>query len=136
VLRLAAAAELAIRGVKVLAERYGNRPVPLDAICAEQKLPKQYLVKLFSLLVKADLITPVRGKHGGYMLARAPKEISLLEVIEAVEGTLALNFCQHDPPKCELVDCPLREVWSRLQETVRETLDSVTLADAIAHRKG
>ena len=129
-MKLSQAAELAVRGIQVLAQRHGDKPVPLDAICQARELPKQYLVKIFSLLARADLVTPVRGKHGGYLLSRDPEDITLLEVIEAIEGPLAVNRCQEDPPKCDDVECPVRVVWEDIQTTVRDKLAAVTLAQA------
>jgi len=130
-MRLAPAAEFAVRGVLVLAERYGTGPVNLDTVCSSRELSKQYMTKIFSSLAKSDLITPVRGKHGGYVLARPPKAISLLEVVEAVEGPLAVNFCQHNSPQCERVDCLVRPVWTRIQAFIRKELSSMTLADCL-----
>jgi len=87
-------------------------------------------VKIFALLARADLVLPVRGKHGGYLLSREPKDITLLEMIEAVEGPMAINRCQEDPPRCDFEDCPLRPVWEDIQQFLRQKLSSVTLADA------
>lgn len=128
-MKLSMAAELAVRGIMVLADSYGQGPVPLDEICRRRKLPRQYLAKIFAMLARADLVDPVRGKGGGHVLARSPKDITLLEVIEAVEGPLAMNLCQHTPPKCNLVDCPIRPVWAEIQEDIRSILGSKTLAD-------
>jgi len=130
-MRLSPAAELAIRGTMILAERHGQGPVTLSTICRRRQLPKQYLTKIFGSLARAGLVTPVRGKKGGYMLGRPPGQITVLEVIEAVEGPIVLNYCQHNPPKCEQTDCRLRSVWSELQVTVREKLGAVTLADCV-----
>jgi Rrf2 family protein len=126
-MRLSPAAELAIKGVVALAENYGNGPVTLRSICESRDLPKQYLVKLFSLLAKADIITAVRGKRGGYVLSRSPMEISLLEIVEAVEGPVALNLCQHDPPRCQQEGCPMRTLWADLQSTFRQKLHEVKI---------
>jgi Rrf2 family protein len=131
-MRLSPAAELAVRGVLELAARYGRGPVTLDTICAPRKLPKQYLTKIFSMLVRDGIVTPIRGKGGGYMLARAPANISLLQIIEAVEGPMALNFCQQEPAQCDSAGCSLRPVWSELQRLMREKLSSVLVADCIA----
>jgi Rrf2 family protein len=135
-MKLAPAAEFAVRGVLVLAERYGEGPVTLDAICSARCLSKEYLAKIFGSLVRADIIAPVRGKHGGYMLARPPGEISLLEVIEAVEGPVAMNFCQHDAPQCDRVDCLIRPVWGEIQSFVRGRLASVRLTDCLTSAVG
>ena len=115
-----------------MAESYGEGPVTLKAICDGRDLPKQYLVKLFSLLAKADIITAVRGKRGGYVLSREPDKISLLEVVEAVEGPLALNLCQHTPPRCNETGCPMRTMWADLQSMFREKLQRVKIHECTA----
>lgn len=130
-MKLSMAAELAVRGIIVLADGYGKGPITLDSICRSRDLPKQYLTKIFVSLRNAGLVEPVRGKHGGYLLGRPPSEITVLNVIEAVEGPIALNFCQYDPPKCIEYKCPLRPMWGQMQEFVRGKLSSVTLGDCV-----
>nr|MBC8372009.1 Rrf2 family transcriptional regulator [Planctomycetota bacterium] len=103
-MRISPAAEFAVRGALVLAEHYGNGPTTLNSICEEQDISKQYLVKIFASLARAGLVRPVRGKLGGYLLAREPAQISILDLMEAVEGPIAVNFCQHDPPRCDRSD--------------------------------
>lgn len=130
-MKLSMAAELAVRGIVVLASRHGQKPTPLDEICRLRKLPRDYMTRIFSLLSRADLVTAVRGKGGGYQLARPADEIRLLEVVEAVEGPLAVNLCQHNPPQCEEVDCRVRPVWEDLQKKIRSALASKTLDELI-----
>lgn len=131
-MKLSPAAELAMRGVLVLAQNYGQGPTTLADICRQRDLSREYLAKVFGLLSRADLVTPVRGKKGGYMLSRDPSEISLLEIIEAVEGEQALNLCQYDPPKCEYAEeCKVQEIWADLQKIFTETLQSKTLGDVV-----
>lgn len=115
----------------MLAERHGSGPTTLAKVCEGGKLPKQYLTKIFASLARVDIVTPIRGKNGGYVLARSPGDISLLDVIEAVEGPMALNCCQHDPPKCDLYDCPVRPVWTDLQRVVTSRLGGVHLSDCV-----
>lgn len=130
-IRLSPAAEFAIRGTAVLAEEFGRGPVPLAAICSRRDLPKDYLAKILGALAKQELVLAVRGKRGGYALARDPSQIPLLEIVEAVEGPLAVNLCQHDPPKCDEEDCPAREAWRQIQQFVRAKLAELTLADFV-----
>ncbi len=130
-MKLSIAAELGLRGAVVLAEEYGRGPITLEKICSRRDLPKQYLVKIFASLSRAGLVTPVRGKRGGYMLARDPKDVSLLQLIEAIEGPLALNLCQQNPCGCDEVDCPIRPLWRDLQQTVCEKLAGMTLFDCV-----
>jgi len=130
-MKLSLAAELAVRGAIVLAIRYGDGPITLAEVCAPRDLPRQYLAKIFSALVRAGLVRPQRGKKGGYQLARGPEAITVLEIIEAVEGPIMLNFCQRKPPECDQEGCPVRPVWAELQKTIRDRLGSVTLADCV-----
>lgn len=134
-MRLSSAAELAVRGMVVLAKEYGNAPTTLMNVCSSRNLPREYLTKIFSMLTRAGLINPVRGKRGGYSLARDPSSISLLKVIEAVEGPVALNLCQHVPPKCDDLDCPIRKMWSELQATTKKKLAAMTLQDCIPQKR-
>ena len=128
-MRLTPAAEFAIRGICVLAEQNDNGPVNLATICKQRDLSRQYLAKIFRSLARAGLVRPVRGKNGGYVLGRPPEKITVLDVIEAVEGPLALNFCQRNPPRCEQNDCPLRPVWAELQGVVAGRLRGITLRE-------
>lgn len=130
-MKISPAAELAVRGVLVLAEQYGRGPVTLATVCEGRELPKQYLTKIFASLAKADIVTPIRGKRGGYVLSRDPGEITLLNVLEAVEGPLALNYCQHSPAKCDNVECQVRPVWADLQRIFRDRLAAVKLSDCL-----
>ncbi|HUT61314.1 MAG TPA: Rrf2 family transcriptional regulator [Phycisphaerae bacterium] len=133
-MRLSFAAELGVRGMLVLSKHYGEGPVTLDAICSERDLPKQYLTKIFGSLTRADLVSSIRGKRGGYMLTREPGRITLLEVVEAVEGPIVLNFCQHIPPQCDRKGCRIRPIWRQLQRTIRDRLGSMTLRGCMDER--
>lgn len=130
-MKLSMAAEFGVRGILCLAQEYGNGPLPLDEICRRRGLQKQYLTKIFGMLSRADLVDAVRGKGGGYLLAKPPSEISLLDVIEAVEGPLAVNLCQNTPPKCEDLDCLVRPVWTEVQGKVRSILSGSTLQELV-----
>jgi len=132
-MRLSPAADLGVTGATVLAEEYGQGPIALQVICDRRELPKEYLVKIFSSLARAGLVTPVRGKNGGYTLSRAPNEITLLQVIEAIEGPLALNYCQQTPSQCDRSECPVRPLWAELQKMVRAKLEGMTLASCVNH---
>lgn len=132
-MKISPAAELAVRGMAVLAKEYGKGPTPLLNICSARDLPKEYLTKIFGLLTKGNLVTPIRGKNGGYKLARDPSQITLLEIVEAVEGPIVVNLCQHTPPRCDQGDCPFRPVWEDLQKTIRSKLGMVKLSQAAAY---
>ncbi len=135
-MKLSMAAEFAVRGILCLVEDYGRGALPLDEICQRRGLPKQYLIKLFGMLGRADLVDALRGKGGGYVLARPPNQISLLEVIEAVEGPLAVNLCQNNPAKCDEPDCRVRPVWDEVQHRVRSALAGTTLDNLVRPAAG
>jgi Rrf2 family protein len=131
-MKLSPAAELAIRGSLVLAQQYGKGPTTLADICELRDLSREYLAKVFGQLTRADIVTPIRGKNGGYVLAHDPKDINLLDIITAVEGPQYLNLCQYDPPKCDNAPtCKVHLVWTELQEIFENRLRSATLADCI-----
>jgi len=130
-MKISPAAEFAVRGALVLAEQYGNGPTTLDSICEARDLSKQYLVKIFASLARAGLVTPIRGKRGGYLLSRDPAQINLLELIEAVEGPVAVNFCQHIPPRCDRTECALRSMWADIQKFICGKLETTTLGQCL-----
>src|ERR1700733_16050225 len=86
-------AEYGVRVMVELARRAGGEPIPLAEIAAHDGLPLAYLEHLVARLRKAGLIESRRGSRGGYMLARAPKEITMAEVVEALEGSIAPIEC-------------------------------------------
>jgi len=128
-MKLSMGTEMAVRGILVLAAREDSRPVSLKEVCRLRDLSRDNMTRLFALLTRARLVMAVRGKNGGYRLARPASEITLLDVIEAVEGPLALNLCQQDPAQCDRPNCPMKEVWDGLQEEVRAALSENTLED-------
>ncbi|MCE5327973.1 MAG: Rrf2 family transcriptional regulator [Planctomycetaceae bacterium] len=129
-MKLSTAAELALRGMVMLAQKHGNGPTTLESICQERNLPKQYLTKIFASLAKADIVSPVRGKNGGYRLSREPSQITLQQIIEVIEGPIAVNLCQQVPPKCK-TDCGMKAVWSGIQKVLVDKLSTTTLADMV-----
>ena len=130
-MKLSMAAELAVRGMITLCSHHGDGPVPLEEICRSRALPKDYMIKIFGTLGRANLVSAVRGKKGGYVLGRLPKEITLLDIVEAIEGPIAVNLCQYDPPRCDQDNCAVRPIWTKLQKEVREALGGQTLADLV-----
>ena len=86
--------------------------------------------KILKTLARQKLVHSVRGAKGGYMLARPPEQISIAEVIDAMEGSFGLTECGAHPGQCcREAACPSRENWQRLNAVVRRVLDGVTVAD-------
>ena len=86
--------------------------------------------KILKLLARGDLLVSHRGTKGGYSLARAPERISLAEIVDAIEGPIALTECSSHPGVCEQEDsCAIRPNWMKITLAVRRALQGVTLAE-------
>lgn len=94
-------------------------------------LPEPFLGQILRLLVRAGLVHSKKGVGGGFTLARKPAEISFLEVLEALEGPVAVNRCQSPVEHCEDEGrCAMEFIWARAQESLLKVLRESTLADA------
>ena len=99
---------------------------------AEQTgLPQPIVSKILKLLARQDLLTSQRGAKGGYRLARTARDISVAEVIEAVEGPIAITECVDETPgECSQEPiCPVRSNWQQINFAVRNALEQITLAE-------
>lgn len=102
----------------------------VDEISKEMNIPKSFLAKILQRLGKVSLVKSYRGVRGGFMLARAPKEISLLEVIEAVQGPVAMNICAIDEALCERSSsCAIHPVWVEIRKQVEQILKKKNFED-------
>lgn len=125
-------ADYAVRAVLHLA-RSGDQRTATSAIAEEQRIPPSFLAKIVSQLSIAGLLHTSRGARGGVTLARTPKEITLLEVIEAIDGPIQLNECVGENSICSFGDdCPLRPVWCDAQDELVGRLKGTNFADMVA----
>jgi Rrf2 family cysteine metabolism transcriptional repressor len=131
-MKLSTKGRYALRAMVDLATHYEQGPVPRKDIAARQNISPHYMEQLFAKLRDAGLIDAVRGPGGGYLLAKAPREITAGEVVRAVEDILAPVPCL-DPDygqQCERAPtCPTRRIWKELGQRASEYLDSITVAD-------
>ncbi len=120
-----------IRALLELAENYGNSPMNIRKIAHSESISEKYLGQLMTRLNSSSFLRAVRGSQGGYELTRSPDKISLAEVFNALEGTAAITTeCLEDNNYCSHArDCVARELWQQVQNTVQETLNSITLQD-------
>jgi len=115
-----------------LAQHYANGPVPLAEIAKRQDLSAKYLEQLIILLKGAGLIRSVRGRRGGYMLARKPEEISVGEIVETLEGKLSVVDCVSEPELCyRAIECPTRYIWVRMTDMLKKQLFSLSLGNIL-----
>jgi len=123
-------ADYAVRAVHYLAGLENDQRAATSQIAQEQRIPPSFLAKIVSQLSVAGLLQTSRGARGGVSLARAPEEISLLEVVEAIDGPIYLNECVADKGSSCIFgeDCPVQPVWCEAQAKLVETLKSTSFA--------
>ena len=122
--------EYAIHGLIYLARTGGEKAVLLADIASAVKVPKEYLRKIFQMLTRARLVAGRRGAGGGYRLALPADELTLRQVVEAVEGSLPLYGCLHMRRHCELaLSCPVQKAFNEARQKMAETLQGTTIAD-------
>jgi Rrf2 family protein len=134
-MKLSTRSRYGVRFMTALACEYGDNSLLLKDIAASEEISGKYLSLIVIPLRAAGLINSLRGAHGGYSLARAPRDITLCDIVEALEGETCLVRCVREPSACDRVAiCPTRDIWSVLGDKIRETLKSVTIAE-LADRK-
>lgn len=110
-----------------------GKKISTAAVAEQENIPLPFLAKIVSHLALNGLLKTERGTHGGVSLGRPSDRISMLDIIEAIDGTVALNTCVLDPESCEFsVSCPTCEVFSRVQQKLNSELKSVTLTQLTA----
>jgi Rrf2 family protein len=125
-------ADYAVRAVLNLS-RSGDQRIATSAIAEAQHIPPSFLAKIISQLSIAGLLHTSRGARGGVTLARDAKDITLLEVVEAIDGPIQLNECVGDNGICSFDEtCPLRPVWCDAQEDLIGRLKSTNFANMMA----
>lgn len=122
-------ADYALRAMLFLARLPGNQRAATSQIASEQAIPPSFLAKIISQLSIAGLIHTSRGARGGVSLAVSPEKISLLDVVEAIDGPIALNECTINPSVCPNgPDCPIHAVWCKAQLELVDKLKSTTFS--------
>lgn len=115
-----------------LAQNVGGGPQTIRAIAERQMVPEQYLEQIIGVLRRGGLVTSLRGAQGGYMLARAPADISIGELFRLLEGPVMMADCLDDAESCvRSGKCPSRLVWERLRTCIDSMVDSITLQDML-----
>ena len=126
-------ADYAVRAVLHLAKVGNSERSATSTIAKEQNIPPSFLAKIISQLSIAGLLHTSRGARGGVTLARDPKDITLLEVVEAIDGPIQLNECVGDSGICTFDNhCPIKPVWCDAQDDLVKRLKATNFADMLA----
>ncbi|KOA20476.1 HTH-type transcriptional regulator CymR [Clostridium homopropionicum DSM 5847] len=128
-MKLSTKGRYGVKAMVDLAINYGEAPVSIKSIAERQKISELYLEQLFAPLRKAKLIKSVRGAQGGYILNKSPKDITVSDIIEVLEGPIEISSCI-DSNECNNVDtCPTRLLWEKIKNSIDEVTNSITLQD-------
>jgi Rrf2 family transcriptional regulator, cysteine metabolism repressor len=133
-------AEYGVRLMVELGRQPGSEPVALSAVAEAERLPLSYLEHLVAKLRQAELVASTRGAHGGYRLNRPAEEITMAEVVEALEGKIAPMECFYEDPEGKVLcshetdgdrACATKLLWTRVQGGVNRALAGTTLAELV-----
>jgi len=119
-----------------LAIHYGEGPVLLREIAKREEISEKYLSNLVNPLKAMGLVEATRGVHGGYVLGKEPSEITMKEIVEALEGSLCLVDCVEKSAACDRAAfCVARDLWNEAAQGIGRILGKYTLADMVVRQK-
>ena len=131
-MKLSSKCRYGIRAVIEIARNYQQRPTKRKEIAASQNLDDSYLENILIDLKNKNIVSALRGAKGGFVLKRAPEEITLLNVIESLQGDLAPAECLSTPAVCDRVEnCVTRPVWQKMKNAQEDVLKNVTIKDLL-----
>src|SRR4051812_20567155 len=129
--------EYCIRGLAELASRTEpDQPMLMDQLVIGTDLPRDFLAKLFQKLVKGGILNSAKGRGGGFTLARPAHKITLMQIIEVVEGQQTFDRCVVGLEKCnDHMPCPQHDLYKPIRQRLKDYLHTTTLADLAASLK-
>ena len=134
-MRITREGDYGIRSVLYLSRQPYKKVSFVNEISDDYKIHRSFLAKILQKLVKAKIVRSYRGVKGGFSLARQAKDITVLDVLEAIEGKLAMNLCLSDKKKCDFSrNCPIHSVWANVQSKVVEVLKKSNFEDLSRHK--
>ena len=132
-MRLSTKGRYGLRAVVDLAIHSRDESVTLGSIAQRQDLSEGYLEQLIAKLKRAGIVASIRGSGGGYRLAKAPEEITVGDILRALEGELCVVECS-DTKGCDKYDtCITKYVWKRINDSINKVVDTMTLEEVITN---
>ncbi len=124
-------ADYAVRTVLYLA-RNSTRTASVAEVARAMRIPKSFLAKIVQRLVRRHILVSMRGMKGGFMLAAKPSDISLLDILESIQGPTGINVCAIESGRCRLsATCSVHPVWVKIRKEVEQRLKKQTIAKLI-----
>lgn len=134
-MRITNQSEYAIRAVLEIARNPESVYTP-NSLYEKISVPKTFLAKILQKLAKKGILSSTRGATGGFKLKKNISELTLVDIIEAVDGEIALNKCLIDGHKCSRESsCPIHPIWAEAQDVLKKTLSQKTFAQIVAELK-
>lgn len=135
-MKLSTRGRYACRALLELARSYGRGSVSIDRVAENQEISKRYLEHIFARLRAAGIVSGTRGSKGGYVLRRHPRQITVGEIVRAVEGPLGPVHCVDDPASCPKSNhCATHNLWAAAASVLNRLLDQHTLAALLEEQK-
>lgn len=130
-MKLSTKGRYGVKAMVDLAIHYSGDPVSIKSISERQNISEYYLEQLFASLRKKNIIKSVRGAQGGYVLSREPKDITVAEIMDVLEGPIEISDCL-DEGSCTNFDCcATRLLWERIRDSIESVMKSTTLQDMV-----
>jgi Rrf2 family protein len=129
IMNISAKSKYAVRALVELAQHNGDQPVPIADISSRKDIPLQFLEQLFSSLRKAGILNSHRGVRGGFSFKRLPEDVSVLDVVEALDGSVAPASCTVGAPCDKKEHCAVQDVWMDAKSSLEAVLSEATIAD-------
>lgn len=126
-------ADYAMRAMLYLTRLGNGKQAPSNVIAEEMKMSRMFLSRINSQLSNAGLIVTRRGARGGIALSKPASEISVYDVLIAVEGPIKIIDCEKDPEFCQQEGCPFRAFWHKTEKTLIAQLKGTSLQDLADH---
>ena len=128
-MKLSSKTHYGLMAANVLGKNYPDNPVSAKTLESYIRVSGKYLERIMRMLTSRGIVCAERGAQGGYVLTRPPEEITVGEIVRALEDDIEIIECVKDGAKCKC--CPSSAVWKRLYAKINETLDSMTLGQMI-----
>ncbi|MBE7060797.1 MAG: Rrf2 family transcriptional regulator [Ruminococcaceae bacterium] len=128
-MRITQECDYAIRIMVALAGLENGKILDASAISSEQNIPSRFAVKILRKLVLSKLVSSKKGANGGYMLGRSASQITLLNIVETIDGPIAVNRCIGSESSCNTAACSVHKIMLDINSHITEKLQSITLKD-------
>ncbi|TLN16147.1 Rrf2 family transcriptional regulator [bacterium] len=129
------ATEYSIRAMLHLASKYPAPVITKTEICRDEEITPAFLAKIIQPLIKKGLVVSKRGVAGGFALAKPPSQITLLDVMHAVEEPLSLNVCLSSDQGCDRSpECPVHDIWTDVRNYIENKFGNKTLAELVEEK--